>query len=79
MTTSLDKKNWLTLNKNITIFKENIEVAWNIKVLGVHIKSKLNFDIDTSIICKFRSNQLRALERLKKYLRLEQKSYLFWF
>ena len=38
----LDKRNSdLYLNENITIDKENIKVVSNVKMLGVHIDSKL--------------------------------------
>ena len=65
----LDKRNSdLHLNENITIDKENIKVVSNVKMLGVHIDSKLNFNLHIDIICKSASNQLNALVRLKRYL-----------
>ena len=76
----------LYLNKNITISKENIKVAANIKMLGVHIVSKLNIKTyrHIDIICKSASNQLNVLLRLKRYLGPEEKfvlvkSFLFKF
>ena len=33
----------------------------NIKMLGVHIDSKLNFNLHIDIICKSASNQQKAL------------------
>ena len=64
----LDKRNSdLHLNENITIDKENIKVASNDKMLGVHIVSKLNFNLYIDIICKSASNQLNALVR-ERYL-----------
>ena len=49
------------LNKNITIDKENIKVVSSVKMLGVHIGSKLDFDLHIDIICKPASSQLNAL------------------
>ena len=69
----LDKINSdLHLNENITIDKENIKVVSNVKMLGVHIHSKLNLNLHTDIICKSTSNQLNALVRLKRYLGHEE-------
>ena len=63
----LDKRNSdLYLNENTAIDKENIKVISNVKMLGVHIDSKLNFNLYINIVCKFVSNQLNALVRLKR-------------
>ena len=44
----LDKRNSdLYLNKNIIIDKENTEFVSNVKMLGVHIDSKLSFNLYT--------------------------------
>ena len=65
----LDKINSnLYLNKNITNDKENIKAVSNVKMLGVHIDGKLNFNLHYDIICESVSNQLNALVRLKTYL-----------
>ena len=64
----LDKRNsHLHLHENITIDKENIKVVSNVKMLGVHTDSKLNFNLHIDIICKAASNQLNALVRLKRF------------
>ena len=73
----LDKRNSdLHLNENITIDKENIKVVSNVKMLGVHIDSKLNFNLHIDIICKSASNQLNALVRLEMYLGHEERFVL---
>ena len=73
----LDKINSdLHLNENITIDKENSEVASNVKMLSVHIDSKLNFNLHIDIICKSASNQLNALVGLKRYLGHEERFVL---
>ena len=73
----LDKRNSdLHLNENIKIDKENIKFVSNVKMLGVHIDSKLNFNLHIDIICKSASNQLNALVRLKRYLGHEERFVL---
>ena len=73
----LDQRNSnLHLNENITIDKENIKVVSNVKTLGVHIDSKLNFNLHIDLICKSASNQLNALVRLKRYLGYEERLVL---
>ena len=63
----LDKINSdLYLNENTAIDKENIKVISNVKMLGVHIDSKLNFNLYINIVCKSASNQLNALVRLRR-------------
>ena len=47
----LDKGNSdLYLNKNITTDKESIKVVSNVKMLGIHINNKLNFNLHIDII-----------------------------
>ena len=73
----LDKRNSdLHLKENITIEKENIKVVSNVKILGVYIDNKLNFNLHIDIISKSGSNQLNALVRLKRYLGHEEKFVL---
>ena len=64
------------LNENVTIDKENMKAVSNVKMLGVHIGSKLNFNLHIDIFCKSAPNQLNALLRLKRYLGPEKK-FLF--
>ena len=73
----LDKKTFdLHLNENITIDKENIKFASNVKMFGVHIDNKLNFNLHIDVICKSASNQLNTLVRLKWYLGHEERFVL---
>ena len=46
------------------------------KLLGVHIDDKLNFDKHTDKICKSAGNHLNALIRLKLFLELKEKEVL---
>ena len=45
-------------------------------MLGVNTDSKLNFNLHIDIICKFTSNQLNVLIRLKKYFGHEERFVL---
>ena len=60
------------LNENIAIDKEYIKVVSDVKTLGIHIASKLNFNLHIEIICKSASNQLNARVRSKRYLDHEE-------
>ena len=74
---SLDKRNSdLYLNENFTVGKENIKVTSNVKILGVHIDSKLNFNLHIDIIFKSASNWLNALVQSKRYLGHEERFVL---
>ena len=66
----------LYLNENITVNKENINVISNIKMIGLHIDSKLSFNLHIDIICKSTSNQLNAPVLLKRSLVNEEKFVL---
>ena len=73
----LNKRNSdLYLTENITTDKENIKVVSNVKMLGVHIDSKLNFNLHINIICKSASNRLNTFVRLKMYLGHEERFVL---
>ena len=45
----------------------------SVKLLGVHIDDKLNFNEHINKICKSAGNQLNALIRLKSFLGLKEK------
>ena len=66
----------LYLNENITVNKENINVISKIKMIGLHIDSKLSFNLHIDIICKSASNQLNAPVRWKTSLVNEEKFVL---
>ena len=74
---SLDKRNSdLYPNEDFTVDKENIKVVSNVKILGVHIDSKLNFNLHIDIIFKSASNQLNVLVQSKRYLGHEERFVL---
>ena len=72
----------LTKNKSDDIptgFSIGIDIASiekSVKLLGIHLDHRLNFNLHINTICKSASNQLNALVRLKKFLRFEQKKVL---
>ena len=68
---SLDKKknSDLHLNENITIDKENIKVVPDVKMLGVHIDSKLTFNLHIDIICKSASKSTNCFCTIEKVFR----------
>ena len=59
-----------TYNENITFNLENnvITCEESVKLLGVSIDFKLNFDEHVSNICKKASRQLNVLKRIGKHL-----------
>ena len=48
----------------------------SVKLLGVHIDDRLNFNEHINKICKSAGNQLNALIRLKSFLGLKEKEVL---
>ena len=60
----------------INISDRKIKSESNVKLLGVHIDNKLNFDLHISKIVKSASAQLNAINILRKYLNSQAKSVL---
>ena len=60
----------------INISDRKIKSESNVKLLGVHIDNKLNFDLHISKIVKSASAQLNAINRLRKYFNSQAKSVL---
>ena len=46
------------------------------KLLGLHLDGKLNFNMHISNICKSAANQVNALFRLKKFMNFDEKKIL---
>ena len=63
-----DKFQVILLDKRNSDWHLNEKVVSNVKMLGAHIDSKLNFNLHINIICKSASDQLNTLVRLKRYL-----------
>ena len=55
-------------NETFKIRCKEVKVASPIKILGVEIDDKLNFEQQINRICKSIANQLKLLIRLKRFL-----------
>ena len=60
----------------ISIDQKNIKTSSSVKLLGVHIDDKLNFNLHITKICRSAANQLHALIRLRMFLNFEEKKTL---
>ena len=69
----LSKHKNLSKNYEISIKGENNNSSSLVKLLGVHIDDRLNFDFQINKICKSASNQLNALIRMNQFLGFEEK------
>ena len=63
-------------NEKIVIDENNVPVVSSVKLLGVQLDDKLNFNLHISSICKSAANQLNAMIRLKSYLSFDAKKVL---
>ena len=72
----------LTKNKSddiptgFSIGTDIVPIEKSVKLLGIHLDNRLNFNLHINTICEYASNQLNALVRLKKLLSFEQKKVL---
>ena len=64
----LEKRNENSNFCNLQIDNNEIETTNSVKLLGITIDRKLNFDIHISDLCDKASMQLNALNRLRKYI-----------
>ena len=71
-----DKFQAILLDKRNSDWHLNEKVVSNVKMLGVHIDSKLNFNLHIDIIGKSASDQLNTLVRLKRFLGHEERFVL---
>ena len=84
MIVNLDKFKSIILTKNksddrptgFSIGADIVSTEKSLKLLGIHLDNRLNFNLHINTICKSASNQLNALVRLKKFLSFEQKKIL---
>ena len=64
-------------NTNIQLIgNQKIKSTSSVKLLGVHIESKLNFNYHINKICKSAGNQLNTLTRIKSFLCLKERLVL---
>ena len=60
----------------IFVDKQNKRAVTSIKLLGVEIYDKLNFNLHVSNICKSATDQLSAMIRLKNHLSFDARKLL---
>ena len=63
----IDKRRTNYTNERIQISNEDIQIVPSVKLLGITIDDRLNFNEQISSICKSAANQLNALVRLNKF------------
>ena len=63
-------------NRIISINQKEIKAVAKVKILGIEIRDKLNFNQHIKNNCKSASNQLNALIRLKHLLGFKEKKVL---
>ena len=68
----IDKKKQNHTAEYISIDQKNIKTSSSVKLLGVHIDDKLNFNLHITKTCRSAANQLHALIRLRMFLNFEE-------
>ena len=72
----IDKRKQDHTNEISKIGSKEIKVASQVKLLGVEIDNKLNFERHINRICKSAANKLNALIRLKRFLGFQERKAL---
>ena len=72
----INKKKENDTAEYISINQKNIKTSSSVKLLGVHIDDKLNFNLHVTKICRSAANQLHALIRHRTFLNFEEKKTL---
>ena len=72
----IDKRRTNYTNERIQISNEDIQIVPSVKLLGITIDDRLNFNEQISSICKSAANQLNALVRLKTFLGSNEREVL---
>ena len=62
---------------NFAVGNVTINPSRSVKLLGIEIDSKLNFDTHVHEICQKAARQINALKRLSKFLNLESRMAIF--
>ena len=71
-----DKRKQDHTNEIFKIGSKEIEATSQVKLLGVEIDNKLNFEQHINHICKSAANQLNALIKLKRFLGFQERKAL---
>ena len=72
----LDKRKRDHTDEHITVDNQQIKVVSSVKLLGLQLDDRVDFNLHISHICKSAANQLNALIRLKKFMNFEEKKIL---
>ena len=72
----IDRKKSDLTNIPFTTDNQTIKSVPSLKLLGIHLGEKLNFNLHISNICRSAANQINALIRLKSYLSFNEKRVL---
>ena len=72
----LNKSKSTHVKETMNIGNEKIESLSAIKLLGIEIDDKLNFNNHINTICRSAANQLNALIRLRRFLGIEERKAL---
>ena len=70
----LNKSKPTHVKVTMDIGNEKIESLSAVKLLGIEIDDKLNFNNHINTICRSAANQLNALIRLRRFLGIEERS-----
>ena len=73
---TLDKRQSDHTKERITADNQQIKTVSSVKLLGLQLNDKLNFNLHISNICKSTANQLNTSTRLKKSIDFEEKKIL---
>ena len=65
------------MGHSISIQGKTINSEASVKLLGVNIDHKLNFDIHISELCKKAATQLNVLKELKSFIGFDEKKLCF--
>ena len=72
----LNKSKSTNVKATINIGDEKIESLSSVKLWGIEIDDKLNFNNHMITICRSAANQLNALIRLRRFLGIEERKAL---
>ena len=72
----IGKKKQNNTAEYISIDQKNIKTSPSVKLSGVHIDDKLNFNLHITKSCRSAANQLHTLIRLRRFLNFEGKKTL---
>ena len=72
----IDRKKKSHTKEILKIGDKIIKALSSVKLLGVHIDDKLNFNLHISNICRSAASRLNTLIRLKRFLAFDEKKTL---